>query len=58
MRDARSVGSGREILVEAMEVMEATLTLKSAPALVGRPEPKPVADLDVREVWPLKCEHR
>ena len=43
MRDARSVGIGREVLVEAMEVMEAMLTLKSAPALVGGPESKPVA---------------
>ena len=47
VRDARSVGSGsgREMLVEAMEAMEAKLawTPASAPALVGRPESKPVA---------------
>ena len=43
VRDARSVGSGREILVEAMEAMEEVLALTSVSALVGRPESKPVA---------------
>jgi hypothetical protein len=52
--DVRSVGSGREILVEAMEVIEAMLTLTSAPALVGRPESKSVAGrraYNRREAW-------
>ena len=43
MRDARSVGSGRGVFAEAIEVMETTLTLTSAPGSVGRPESKPVA---------------
>ena len=38
--DVRPVGSGREILVGAMEVIEAMLALTSASALVGRPESK------------------
>ena len=53
--DVQPVGSGREeILVEAMEVIEAMLTLTSAPALVGRPESKSVAGrraCNRREAW-------